>query len=89
LVDNRDNAQKMEQKYAKGQFPIYYDEENEAARKLHQEIIWYRFGRMPGMLIVDKAGTIKYAYYGDSMSDIPKNQDVLEVIASWMTPETP
>lgn len=80
LVDNKENAAKMENKYAKNKFPIYYDESNQVARKLQQESKWYKFGRMPGMLIVGKDGIVKYAYYSSSMSDIPKNAEVLEVL---------
>ncbi|UYP44623.1 hypothetical protein NEF87_000908 [Candidatus Lokiarchaeum ossiferum] len=34
------------------------------------------------MIIVTKQGTIQYAYYSDSMHDIPKNADLLELFAS-------
>lgn len=90
LVDNLANAQTMEMKYAKMKFPILYDEKNSVAPRLHQEFKLSKLGRLPGMLIVDKHGTIRYAYYSDSMSDIPKNQDVLEIVhslsSSWSTP---
>ncbi len=35
---------------------------------------------MPGLLVVDKAGIIQYAYYGDSMSDIPENEILFEIL---------
>ena len=38
----------------------------------------FKLGRMPGLLITDKEGIIKYAYYGDSMKDIPKNEILIE-----------
>jgi peroxiredoxin len=80
LVDDLKNAVKMEQKYAKERFPIYYDETKEATKRLHQEFKIFKLGRMPALLIVDKEGIIRYAYYSDSMSDIPKNKILLEVI---------
>nr|QEE16718.1 AhpC/TSA family protein [Candidatus Prometheoarchaeum syntrophicum] len=82
LVDNLKNVQKMESKYAKGKFPILYDEKNFVAKKLHQEVKLLKLGRLPGMLIVDKQGLVQYAYYGDNMADIPKNRDVLEILAT-------
>lgn len=82
LVDKLENAQKMEERYAKKKFPILYDESNRVAKSLNQEIKIWRLGRMPGMLIVDKQGIIQYAYYSDSMHDIPKNADVLDLLAS-------
>jgi peroxiredoxin Q/BCP len=70
----------MEQKYAKEEFPIYYDENKEAVKKLRQEFKIRKLGRMPALLIVDKEGIIQYAYYSDSMSDIPKNKALFEVL---------
>ena len=35
---------------------------------------------MPGLLILDKNGIIRYAYYGDSMKDIPKNEILIEIV---------
>ena len=82
LVDTMENAKIMENKYAKSKFPIYYDTKNTVAKQLKQESKWYKLGRMPGMLIVDKKGIVQFAYYGDSMADIPKNKEVLEIITS-------
>ena len=79
-VDKLENAQKLETKYARGKYPIYYDEDKKVAKLLHQEWKILKLGRMPGMLIVDKEGVIQWAYYSNSMSDIPKNEVVLEVL---------
>ncbi len=78
-MDNVDNAKELERKYAK-KYPIYYDEQEKVAKMLNQESKILKLGRMPGLLIVDKQGIIQYAYYGDSMSDIPENPELLEVI---------
>jgi len=43
-----------------------------------QEVKLFKFGRMPAMVIVDPAGIVRFAHYGHEMSDIPKNQDVLD-----------
>ncbi len=82
LVDNLRNVQKMESKYAKGKFPILYDEKNLVAKKLNQEVKLLKLGRLPGMLIVDKQGIVQFAYYGENMHDIPKNQDILEILGT-------
>jgi peroxiredoxin Q/BCP len=47
---------------------------------LHQEVILHKFGRMPALLVVDKKGIIRYAHYGDSMRDIPKNEEIFDVL---------
>jgi len=80
LVDNLSNAQKMESKYARGHYAIYYDETKTVAKALHQEWKVLKLGRMPGLLIVDKEGIIQWAYYSDSMSDIPSNSQLFEVL---------
>ena len=76
LVDSIENAQKMEQKYARNKYAIFYDESKDVSKMLNQQVKITKLGRMPGLLIVDKQGIVQYAYYGDSMKDIPEN-DVL------------
>ena len=80
LVDNIENAKKLEKKYARNKYPIFYDESKKVVKMLNQQIKVTKLGRMPGMLIVDKQGIIQYAYYGDSMKDIPENTVVFDVI---------
>jgi len=49
-------------------------------KELHQEVIITKLGRMPAILIVDKQGIVRYAYFGDSMADIPKNDSILAAL---------
>ena len=35
---------------------------------------------MPAQVIIDKAGVASYVHYGHSMSDIPKNDELLEIL---------
>ena len=79
-ADKLKNAQKLDTKYARGKFPIYYDETKKVPKMLHQEWRLTKLGRMPGLLIIDKNGIIQWAYYSDSMSDIPKNEELFEVL---------
>jgi peroxiredoxin Q/BCP len=69
----------MEQKYAR-KYPIFYDEEKKVANMLNQEVKLLKLGRMPALLILDTKNIIRYAYYGDSMKDIPENEDVFEIL---------
>ncbi len=46
-----------------------------------QEIKLFKLGRMPAQVILDKEGIARYAHYGHSMSDIPKNKVLLEILA--------
>jgi peroxiredoxin Q/BCP len=79
LIDGENNAKKMEENYAKV-YPIFYDETKEVSTMLKQEIKVKKAGRMPALLIVDKEGIIQYAYYGDSMKDIPENDVLFEIL---------
>jgi peroxiredoxin Q/BCP len=79
-ADKPENAKQMEEKYAKGRYAVYYDQSKKVADMLHQEVIMHKFGRMPALLVIDKKGIIRYAHYGDSMKDIPKNTEIFEAI---------
>lgn len=70
----------METKYAKGKYPVYYDQTKKVPNLLKQEVNPLKLGRMPALLVVDKEGIIQYAHYGDSMQDIPKNEEIFEVL---------
>jgi len=52
-----------------------------------QEIKLFRFGRMPAQVVVDKQGIARFVHYGDSMSDIPENQELLGLLATLNTNE--
>ena len=45
-----------------------------------QEVNLFKLGRMPAQVIVDKAGMARFVHYGHSMSDIPKNSEVLGLL---------
>ena len=79
LPDTLENAQKFEAEYAK-EYPIYYDAKKKVNKMLKQEVKPLKFGRMPALLIIDKQAIIRYAYYSDSMDDIPENEELFKVI---------
>jgi len=45
-----------------------------------QEVNLFKLGRMPAQVIVDLNGTARYVHYGHSMSDIPENQELLQLL---------
>jgi peroxiredoxin Q/BCP len=45
-----------------------------------QQIKLFKFGRMPAQLLVDKAGMARYVHYGQDMTDIPTNDEMLALI---------
>jgi peroxiredoxin len=45
-----------------------------------QQIKLFKFGRMPAQLLIDKAGMVRDVHYGNDMTDIPSNWDMLALI---------
>jgi peroxiredoxin len=39
-----------------------------------------KFGRMPAMVVIDKSGNIRYKHFGESMSDIPEDEKILQIL---------
>jgi peroxiredoxin Q/BCP len=45
-----------------------------------QEVNLFKLGRMPAQVIIDKAGIARFVHYGHSMSDIPDNAELLQLL---------
>jgi len=45
-----------------------------------QEINLFKLGCMPAQVLVDKTGAARYVHYGHSMSDIPENTELLNML---------
>jgi peroxiredoxin Q/BCP len=45
-----------------------------------QKVNLFKFGRMPAQVTVDKNGIARFVHYGNSMSDIPENKDILAIL---------
>ncbi len=56
------------------------DIKSKVADRFHQEVNLLKLGRMPAIFVLDKQGRIRYSHYGDSMADIPPNEDVLAIL---------
>jgi peroxiredoxin len=56
------------------------DLHSRVADQFHQEVNLFKLGRMPAIFVLDKGGQIRYSHYGDSMSDIPPNKDILTIL---------
>jgi peroxiredoxin len=56
------------------------DPEHVIAKMYGQQVKLIKLGRMPASLLLDKQGYIRYKHFGESMSDIPENQQVLSLI---------
>ena len=56
------------------------DIKSKIADRFCQEVNILKFGRMPAMFIIDLQGIIRFSHYGNSMSDIPPNTEILELL---------
>lgn len=45
-----------------------------------QEVNLFKLGRMPAQVLVDKHGVARFVHYGHSMSDIPANEELFEML---------
>ena len=56
------------------------DPTHEIAKLYSQESKIFKGGRMPALSVIDIEGKIRFMHYGDSMSDIPADEDVLALL---------
>jgi peroxiredoxin len=56
------------------------DPDHSVLKLYGQQIMLFKFGRMPAQVLVDKAGTARFVHYGHDMSDIPQNAEMLVLI---------
>jgi peroxiredoxin len=62
-------------------FPGIADPRHVIARLYGQEIKILKMGRMPSLFIIDRQGMVRFQHHGKSMSDIPADRDVLEMLS--------
>jgi peroxiredoxin len=63
-------------------FPGIPDPQHQIADRYGQEVNLVKLGRMPAMLVIDQKGFIRYKHFGESMSDIPEDSEVLSMLDS-------
>lgn len=76
------NAQKVAAYWKKEQLPMIgvNDEEGTLAELYGQEWKILKLGRMPALFVIDTNGSLAFSHYGTSMSDIPKNSEILKIL---------
>ena len=60
------------------------DPQHKILKLYGQEVKLFKLGRMPAQMLIDKSGTLRYVHYGHSMTDIPLNEDIINLIKSLM-----
>jgi peroxiredoxin len=61
-------------------FPGIPDPKHAIARLYGQQVKPLKWGRMPALMVIDREGRIRYRHYGDSMSDIPSDAEILAML---------
>jgi len=56
------------------------DPDHSVAKMYRQEVNLFKLGSMPLSCVIDKKGFVRFAHYSASMSDIPSNDDLFNVI---------
>ncbi len=82
VVVARHDAMKMKSFWLEYKLPFtgIPDPDAKLGNLYHQQKKLLKLGLMPAMFVIGKDGKIAFAYYSNSMSDIPKNEDVLKVL---------
>jgi peroxiredoxin Q/BCP len=45
-----------------------------------QEVSLFKLGRQPAQVLIDKNGQVRYVHYGHDPSDIPANEEILDLL---------
>jgi len=82
LAIGPDDAQRFRSYWADQKIPYIGlpDPRHVVAKVYRQQVKLLKWGRMPLVCIVDRAGRIRFTHYGASMSDIPSNETLFQVI---------
>ena len=56
------------------------DPSHAVAKRYGQEVKLLKMGRMPALVVFDRAGWVRYKHYGGSMSDIAPSREILAAL---------
>ena len=56
------------------------DPEHRVLKLYGQEVKLFKLGRLPAQMLIDKSGKVRFVHYGHSMSDIPPNEEMINLI---------
>jgi peroxiredoxin len=82
LVVWPDDAKAVQDYCQKEKLPFInlVDPGHEVANQYGQQTKILKLGRMPALVVLDRDGTVQYEHKANSMSDIPNNKTVLDVL---------
>ena len=56
------------------------DPDHEVADLYGQEVNLLKLGRMPTLIVIDRHGRVRFQHHGDSMRDIPDDDEILALL---------
>ena len=82
VVVGPENAREFEKYWSKEKLPFIGlpDPKHIVLDLYGQEVKLLKLGRMPAQVIIGKQGVVRFAHYGNSMQDIPTNDELLELL---------
>ncbi len=82
IVVGPENASAFAEYWQKHDLPfIGLPDPTASVLKLYgQEVNLFKLGRMPAQVVIDRGGVARFVHYGHSMSDIPANDELLDII---------
>ncbi len=82
LVAGPEKAEAFKDYWAKENLPFIGlpDPEHKVLKLYGQEVKIFKLGRMPAQVMIDKSGKVRFVHYGHSMTDIPENKELIELL---------
>ncbi len=82
IVAGPEKAEAFRDYWAKENLPFIGlpDPEHKVLKLYSQEVKIFKLGRMPAQMLIDKSGKVRFVHYGHSMSDIPPNEEIINLL---------
>jgi peroxiredoxin Q/BCP len=87
IVAGPEKAEAFKNYWAKEKLPFIGlpDPEHKVLKLYGQEVKLFKLGRLPAQMIIDKSGKVRFVHYGHSMSDIPANEEIINLIETQLS----
>jgi peroxiredoxin len=82
IVIGPEDEQAFKEFWLKEKMPVpgIADPQHIIAKLYGQEVKMLKLGRMPALFLIDREGLVRFRHHGKSMSDIPQDGDVLDLL---------
>lgn len=79
-ADDIEHTRELETKYARGKYPIYCDQEKRIFKQLPKEWVLQITEKLPAIFLIDKDGIIRETFYKETAKELPKVEEILEIL---------